>query len=53
MTVSADKVLAEAFENRSDAIAFVRRIAEAKRRCCQSKRAKRTGSYTYGQPWFL
>jgi outer membrane protein len=31
MTVSADKVLAEAYANRSDAIAFVRRIAEAKR----------------------
>jgi len=31
MTVTADKVLAEAFENRSDAIAFVRRVAEAKR----------------------
>jgi outer membrane protein len=31
MTVSADRVLAEAYANRSDAIAFVRRIAEAKR----------------------
>jgi outer membrane protein len=31
MSVSADKVLAEAYANRSDAIAFVRRIAEAKR----------------------
>jgi outer membrane protein len=31
MTVTADKVLAEAFSNRSDAIAFMRRIAEAKR----------------------
>ena len=31
MTVSADSVLAEAYANRSDAIAFVRRIAEAKR----------------------
>jgi outer membrane protein len=31
MTVTTDKVLAEAYENRSDAIAFVRRIAEAKR----------------------
>jgi len=29
--VSADKVLAEAYANRSDAIAFVRRIAEARR----------------------
>jgi outer membrane protein len=31
MNVSSDKVLAEAYANRSDAIAFVRRIAEAKR----------------------
>jgi outer membrane protein len=31
MSVSSDKVLAEAYSNRSDAIAFVRRIAEAKR----------------------
>jgi outer membrane protein len=31
MQVQTDKVLSEAFENRSDAIAFVRRIAEAKR----------------------
>ncbi|RWY46014.1 TolC family protein [Mucilaginibacter gilvus] len=31
MEVSADKVLTEAFANRSDAIAFVRKIAEAKR----------------------
>ncbi|WP_428330830.1 TolC family protein [Mucilaginibacter sp.] len=31
MSVTADRVLAEAFANRSDAIAFVRRIAEAKR----------------------
>lgn len=31
MAVTADKVLAEAFSNRSDAIAFMRRIAEAKR----------------------
>jgi len=31
MTVTSDKVLAEAFENRSDAIAFIRRVAEAKR----------------------
>jgi outer membrane protein len=31
LDVSAEKVLAEAFANRSDAIAFVRRIAEAKR----------------------
>lgn len=31
MSVTSDRVLAEAFANRSDAIAFVRRIAEAKR----------------------
>jgi len=31
MEVSVGKVLAEAYENRSDAIAFVRRMAEAKR----------------------
>jgi outer membrane protein TolC len=31
ISVSSDKVLAEAYANRSDAIAFVRRIAEAKR----------------------
>ncbi|HZY39884.1 MAG TPA: TolC family protein [Mucilaginibacter sp.] len=31
MNVTADKVLAQAFENRSDAIGFVRRIAEAQR----------------------
>ena len=31
MNVETEKVLAEAYENRSDAIAFVRRIAEAKR----------------------
>jgi outer membrane protein len=31
MSVSSDRVLAEAFANRSDAIAFVRRVAEAKR----------------------
>ncbi len=31
MNVSSDKVLAEAYSNRSDAIAFMRRIAEAKR----------------------
>ena len=31
MTVTSDRVLAEAYTNRSDAIAFVRRIAEAKR----------------------
>ncbi|AMR32589.1 hypothetical protein A0256_14735 [Mucilaginibacter sp. PAMC 26640] len=37
MTVSADKVLEEAFANRSDAIAFVRRIAEAKRDVAKAK----------------
>jgi len=37
MSVSADKVLAEAFANRSDAIAFVRRIAEAKRDVASAK----------------
>ncbi len=31
MTVTADRVLTEAFANRSDAIAFMRRVAEAKR----------------------
>jgi hypothetical protein len=31
MNVATDKVLAEAYANRSDAIAFVRRMAEAKR----------------------
>ncbi|MFT3703852.1 MAG: TolC family protein [Agriterribacter sp.] len=31
MQVSTDKVLAEAYSNRSDAIAFVRRMAEARR----------------------
>jgi len=35
--VSAEKVLTEAFENRSDAIAFVRRIAEAKRDVAKAK----------------
>ncbi|RFZ84260.1 TolC family protein [Mucilaginibacter terrenus] len=37
MNVSADKVLEEAFANRSDAIAFVRRIAEAKRDVAKAK----------------
>jgi hypothetical protein len=31
MTVTSDRVLTEAYANRSDAIAFIRRIAEAKR----------------------
>jgi outer membrane protein len=37
MTVEADKVLKEAFENRSDAIAFVRRLAEARRDVAKAK----------------
>lgn len=37
MTVAAEKVLAEAFENRSDAIAFVRRLAEARRDVAKAK----------------
>ncbi|RKR84551.1 outer membrane protein TolC [Mucilaginibacter gracilis] len=37
INVSADKVLAEAFENRSDAIAFVRRLAEARRDVAKAK----------------
>jgi len=37
MRVSSDKVLSEAFANRSDAIAFVRRIAEAKRDVSKAK----------------
>ncbi|WP_316784894.1 TolC family protein [Pedobacter frigiditerrae] len=37
MSVAADKVLAEAFENRSDAIAFIRRLAEAKRDVAKAK----------------
>lgn len=37
MSVSADKVLTEAFENRSDAIAFMRRIAESKRDVAKAK----------------
>ncbi|MBC6110286.1 TolC family protein [Pedobacter fastidiosus] len=37
MMVGADKVLAEAFENRSDAIAFVRRLAEARRDVAKAK----------------
>ncbi|TCC87312.1 TolC family protein [Pedobacter frigiditerrae] len=37
MSVAADKVLAEAFENRSDAIAFIRRLAEAKREVARAK----------------
>ncbi|MFT3935745.1 MAG: TolC family protein [Chitinophagaceae bacterium] len=37
MHVAADKVLAEAYKNRSDAIAFVRRIAEANRDVAKAK----------------
>lgn len=37
MSVTADKVLAEGYSNRSDAIAFVRRIAEAKRDVAKAK----------------
>lgn len=37
MTVSTDKVLSEALANRSDAIAFVRRVAEAKRDVAKAK----------------
>lgn len=37
MTVSSDKVLEEAFVNRSDAIAFGRRLAEAKRDVAKAK----------------
>ena len=37
MEVDAEKVLAEAFANRSDAIAFVRRIAEAQRDVAKAK----------------
>ena len=37
MRVETDKVLAEAYGNRSDAIAFVRRIAEAKRDVSKAK----------------
>ncbi|WP_199140569.1 TolC family protein [Pedobacter sp. ASV12] len=37
MTVATEKVLEEAFANRSDAIAFVRRIAEAKRDVAKAK----------------
>jgi len=37
MSVETDKVLKEAYENRSDAIAFARRIAEAKRDVAKAK----------------
>jgi outer membrane protein len=37
VAISTDKVLSEALENRSDAIAFVRRVAEAKRDVAKAK----------------
>jgi len=37
MSVVAEKVLAQAFENRSDAIGFIRRLAEAKRDVAKAK----------------
>lgn len=37
INISTDKVLSEALENRSDAIAFVRRLAEAKRDVAKAK----------------
>jgi outer membrane protein len=37
MDVTAEKVLAEAFDNRSDAIAFIRKVAEAKRDVAKAK----------------
>ena len=37
MDVTTDKVLSEAYANRSDAIAFVRRIAEARRDVSKAK----------------
>ncbi len=37
MEVATDKVLSEAYANRSDAIGFVRRIAEAKRDVSKAK----------------
>lgn len=37
MQVSSDKVLTEAYANRSDAIAFVRRVAEAQRDVAKAK----------------
>lgn len=37
MSVTADKVLAEAYANRSDAIAFIRRVVEAKRDVAKAK----------------
>lgn len=37
MMITADKVLAEAYANRSDAIAFLRRVTEAKRDVAKAK----------------
>ncbi len=37
MAVKAEKVLSEAYENRSDAIGFMRRITEAKRDVAKAK----------------
>ncbi|RQO73519.1 hypothetical protein DBR40_14330 [Pedobacter sp. KBW01] len=37
MSVASEKVLSEAYENRSDAIAFVRRLAEARRDVAKAK----------------
>lgn len=37
MSVATEKVLTEAFENRSDAIAFVRRLSEARRDVAKAK----------------
>ena len=37
MSVATEKVLTEAFENRSDAIGFIRRLAEAKRDVAKAK----------------
>ncbi|MBE9660807.1 TolC family protein [Mucilaginibacter myungsuensis] len=37
MTISSDKVLSEALENRSQATAFIRRVAEAKRDVAKAK----------------
>jgi len=37
MSVATEKVLSEAYENRSDAIAFVRRLAEARRDVAKAK----------------
>ncbi|HNP22049.1 MAG TPA: TolC family protein [Panacibacter sp.] len=54
LSISADKVLSEAYANRSDAIAFVRRIAEAQRDVAKAKgdnglNAKLTANLGYSQ----